>query len=152
MITTSPVLFVTVLGLTFFFFWFFIHTIFKNKALIGAGDMIFPGDQLKIPTVGGKYQASVFENFFSPSLYSSPLLVIERSKTTSLSLSCLFSSCGCGFRFRHQRRSCQDHGRAVDRCCCFRHLANHKGTNGREIVGAIVRRWSYRCLLFKQYI
>merc|ERR1712224_100053 len=25
----------------------------ENKALIGAGDMIFPGDQLKIPTVGG---------------------------------------------------------------------------------------------------
>ena len=91
MISTSPVLFVTVLGLTFFFFfWFFIHTIFKNKALIGQGDMIFPGDQLKIPTVGGKYQASVFENFFSPSLSSSPLLVIERSKTTSLSLSLLF--------------------------------------------------------------
>ena len=53
--------------------------------------MIFPGDQLKIPTVGGKYQASVFENFFSPSLYSSPLLVIERSKTTSLSLSLVCS-------------------------------------------------------------
>ena len=53
--------------------------------------MIFPGDQLKIPTVGGKYQASVFENFFSPSLSSSPLLVIERSKTTSLSLSLVCS-------------------------------------------------------------